>query len=369
MHLCHLGFVSAGRAAVARLQHLATIPPIAHCRPVERSCLRSVRELGPEPANSHLATRNWVRRPRDVPTEKWQRNAPIARWAHHDGHSRRHRGLVATSRCWQLAEYYNQERSTLLADAPRRYAAYAPENFDRGFLGPVFARDALIHSRNVPAVTVLVARLGVPRFRDWLAEAGLARLRPAGELGLALALGAGEATMEELVRLYALLANGGVWASCAPWPTNRVGRRTGRGRGSPCRWQRRTPTLRRNTASGRGRETGRGRAGRHGDPAAGQSLRGGAGDRGAAAHGRLPAPAEGVRVFLGLSRAARAGAVIRRIGTLAEALPSDADLRRLVGLVAHVYSTPLSEVMAMELRDLFPWANAAAVLLRETRGQ
>ena len=99
---------------------------------------------------------------------------------------------------------------TLLADAPRRYAAYAPENFDRGFLGPVFARDALIHSRNVPAVSVL-ARLGVPRFRDWLAEAGLARLRPARELGLALALGAGEATMEELVRLYALLANGGVW--------------------------------------------------------------------------------------------------------------------------------------------------------------
>ena len=27
---------------------------------------------------------------------------------------------------------------TLLADAPRRYAGYAPENFDRGFLGPVF---------------------------------------------------------------------------------------------------------------------------------------------------------------------------------------------------------------------------------------
>ena len=99
---------------------------------------------------------------------------------------------------------------TLLADAPRRYAAYAPENFDRGFLGPVFARDALIHSRNVPAVSIL-ARLGVPRFRDWLAEAGLARLRPAGELGLPLALGAGEATMEELVRLYALLAGGGVW--------------------------------------------------------------------------------------------------------------------------------------------------------------
>ena len=99
---------------------------------------------------------------------------------------------------------------TLLADAPRRYAAYTPENFDRGFLGPVFARDALIHSRNVPAVSIL-AEFGVPRFRDWLAEAGVRHLRPAQELGLALALGAGETTMVELVRLYALLANGGVW--------------------------------------------------------------------------------------------------------------------------------------------------------------
>ena len=99
---------------------------------------------------------------------------------------------------------------TLLADAPRRYAGYAPENFDRGFLGPVFARDALIHSRNVPAVSIL-ADVGVPRFRDWLADAGVSPLRPARELGLALALGAGETTMEELVRLYALLANRGLW--------------------------------------------------------------------------------------------------------------------------------------------------------------
>ena len=99
---------------------------------------------------------------------------------------------------------------TLLADAPRRYAGYAPENFDRGFLGPIFARDALIHSRNVPAVSIL-AEVGVPRFRDWLTEAGVRRLRPARALGLALALGAGETTMEELVRLYALLANNGVW--------------------------------------------------------------------------------------------------------------------------------------------------------------
>ena len=99
---------------------------------------------------------------------------------------------------------------TLLEDAPRRYAAYTPENFDRGFLGPVFARDALIHSRNVPAVSLL-AELGVKEFRDWLADAGVGNLRQPDEYGLALALGGSEMTMTELVQLYAMLANGGEW--------------------------------------------------------------------------------------------------------------------------------------------------------------
>ena len=99
---------------------------------------------------------------------------------------------------------------TLLEDAPRRYAAYTPENFDRGFLGPVFARDALVYSRNVPAVGLL-AELGVERFRDWLRGAGVTDLRPAADYGLALALGGSEITMEELTRLYAALAGGGLW--------------------------------------------------------------------------------------------------------------------------------------------------------------
>ena len=106
---------------------------------------------------------------------------------------------------------------TLLEDAPRRYAAYTPENFDRGFLGPVFARDALIHSRNVPAVGLL-AELGVARFRDWLRDAGVEGLRPAEEYGLSLALGGSEITMQELAQLYAMLASGGLWRELATVP-------------------------------------------------------------------------------------------------------------------------------------------------------
>ena len=99
---------------------------------------------------------------------------------------------------------------TLLEDAPERYATFTPENFDRGFMGPVFARDALIHSRNVPAVKLL-NDLGVDRFRALLDQAQVGGLRPASDYGLALALGGNEMTMEELVQLYAALANGGLW--------------------------------------------------------------------------------------------------------------------------------------------------------------
>ncbi|MXX76547.1 MAG: penicillin-binding protein 1C [Holophagales bacterium] len=106
---------------------------------------------------------------------------------------------------------------TLLEDAPRRYAAFAPENFDRGFMGPVFARDALIDSRNLPAASLL-EELDVGRFRDWLEAAGVDELMPAEHYGLALALGGSEMTMEELVRLYATLAAGGVWRELATTP-------------------------------------------------------------------------------------------------------------------------------------------------------
>lgn len=97
---------------------------------------------------------------------------------------------------------------TLMEDAPTRYGAYTPENFDRGFLGPVPARDALIYSRNVPALK-LAAGLDSPDFYDFLQDAGIGEMQPRGFYGLAIALGGIEVTMEEVSRLYAALANGG----------------------------------------------------------------------------------------------------------------------------------------------------------------
>ena len=98
---------------------------------------------------------------------------------------------------------------TLLKDSPRRFGGFTPENYDKRFIGPISANQALIKSRNVPAVD-LQSRLKARSFHRFLKDAGIKRLREESFYGLALALGGGELTMLELVSLYAVLANHGV---------------------------------------------------------------------------------------------------------------------------------------------------------------
>ncbi len=97
---------------------------------------------------------------------------------------------------------------TILRDAPTSFGPFTPENFDGDFVGPIPAQDALIRSRNVPAVWV-ANQLRQPSFYQFLKSAGISNLRPESYYGLALALGGGEVTMEEVAGLYAMLANGG----------------------------------------------------------------------------------------------------------------------------------------------------------------
>lgn len=98
---------------------------------------------------------------------------------------------------------------SLLRDAPRRFGGFTPENFDRRFVGPISVKQALIESRNVPAVE-LQSQLARRSFHGFLREAGVSGLREEAFYGLALALGGGELTMLELASLYAALANEGV---------------------------------------------------------------------------------------------------------------------------------------------------------------
>ncbi len=96
---------------------------------------------------------------------------------------------------------------SMLEDAPESFGGYNPENYDGDFVGPLCARDALVRSRNVPAVR-LAAQLS-PSLHALLKRAGISGLREESHYGLSLALGSAEVTMRELVELYAALANRG----------------------------------------------------------------------------------------------------------------------------------------------------------------
>jgi penicillin-binding protein 1C len=97
---------------------------------------------------------------------------------------------------------------TMLKDAPMSFGGYNPENFDGDFEGPLKARDALVKSRNIPAVEI-ASKLARPGLHGFLLNAGITRMREESFYGMSLALGSSEVSMEELVKLYAMLANEG----------------------------------------------------------------------------------------------------------------------------------------------------------------
>ncbi|WP_421934051.1 penicillin-binding protein 1C [Phenylobacterium sp.] len=100
---------------------------------------------------------------------------------------------------------------TQIDDAPRRFADYQPENFDRVFHGKVTAREALSHSLNVPAVELL-EKVGPASFEARLAAVDVTLVRPRRQLrtpGLAIALGGVGISLRDLAVLYAALGDGG----------------------------------------------------------------------------------------------------------------------------------------------------------------
>lgn len=100
--------------------------------------------------------------------------------------------------------------NTMLKDVPHSFNGYNPENFDYDFMGPVKAKDALVLSRNIPAID-LSNQLTNPTLHQLLEQAYVSHLKPESYYGLSLNLGGVELSMKELVGLYAMLVNDGVW--------------------------------------------------------------------------------------------------------------------------------------------------------------
>ncbi|WP_426258342.1 penicillin-binding protein 1C [Sphingomonas sp. DC1600-2] len=106
--------------------------------------------------------------------------------------------------------------ASILDDSPVQLdtasGLYVPQNYDRGFKGPVSARSALAGSLNVPAVRTLLL-VGVDPFRDRLWDTGYRGLVEDGEYyGYSLALGSAEVTLLEQADAYRSLAQGGRWS-------------------------------------------------------------------------------------------------------------------------------------------------------------
>ncbi|MEP1789522.1 penicillin-binding protein 1C [Reichenbachiella sp.] len=99
---------------------------------------------------------------------------------------------------------------TMLKDAPTSFSNYAPDNYELDFKGPVKTWEALINSRNVPAVS-LASRIKEPDLYDFLHTLDLGNLKAKDHYGLSIVLGSAEFSMKELVSMYGILANNGIY--------------------------------------------------------------------------------------------------------------------------------------------------------------
>jgi len=96
----------------------------------------------------------------------------------------------------------------LVPDIPTRFGGFAPENYERTYLGATPAFHALARSLNIPAVRLL-AEYGIDRFYALLVRMGMTTLRyPAKHYGLSLILGGAEGTLWDITAMYAGLARG-----------------------------------------------------------------------------------------------------------------------------------------------------------------
>ncbi|MFM7334827.1 MAG: penicillin-binding protein 1C [Tabrizicola sp.] len=98
---------------------------------------------------------------------------------------------------------------TMIDDKPMSFGTYAPQNFDKLYLGTIRMREALQLSRNIPVVELTDA-LGPAKLIAAMEKAGMTPVFPGDQPGLAIALGGVGVSLTDMVQLYAALARGGV---------------------------------------------------------------------------------------------------------------------------------------------------------------
>lgn len=97
---------------------------------------------------------------------------------------------------------------TMIADRPTDFDGYRPQNFDGLWRGEIRVRRALQLSLNLPAVSLTQA-LGPEHLLAAMRRSGAEPVIPGGRPGLAVALGGVGLRLEDMMGLYAAIANGG----------------------------------------------------------------------------------------------------------------------------------------------------------------
>lgn len=90
-------------------------------------------------------------------------------------------------------------------DLSKADGLWKPKNFDGKFLGPITMREALVHSRNIVTIKIL-QDIGTDYAASYAMNMGITSPLVRN---LSLALGSSGVTLQELVRAYGVLANGG----------------------------------------------------------------------------------------------------------------------------------------------------------------
>jgi penicillin-binding protein 1C len=100
---------------------------------------------------------------------------------------------------------------SVITDVPVNFDGYTPENYDEHFHGQVALSDALAQSLNIPAVKVL-NDLKVKTLTEALDKTNFTQIRKdKDKLGLSVALGGCGVRLEELVGMYSMFANNGIF--------------------------------------------------------------------------------------------------------------------------------------------------------------
>lgn len=107
------------------------------------------------------------------------------------------------------AFYNGYAPANVIYDVPTKVGNDIPENYDGKWMGQISMRQALGHSRNIPAIKTYFLAGQQDPIIDLATLMGITTLKKSHNYGYPLALGAGEIPLSEMVTAYATFANGG----------------------------------------------------------------------------------------------------------------------------------------------------------------